>query len=43
MLKDAIKARNLEEFILQAEAKGVPPADAAKFGRRLQWRLNHSD
>jgi hypothetical protein len=34
-LKDAIKAGNLEAFVAQAEADGMPPADAARFAAAI--------
>ena len=34
-LKDAIKAGNLEAFDAQAEADGMPPADATRFAAAI--------
>jgi hypothetical protein len=33
--KDAIKAENLEAFVAQAEADGMPSADAAEFAAAI--------
>jgi hypothetical protein len=33
-LKDAVKTGKLEAFVAQAEADGMPPADAANFAPR---------